>query len=348
MARRRGGNGPGPGAAVADLDAAEERLYGAALDEFVSMRGELAKELRAGGDAAAARALAGRRKPSVALWAVNQLPRRFGAEVDVLLAAGEALRAAQAGDPKGFAGVVATERRLVAALTDRSAVILEEGGHAASESNLERVRRILQAASAASDEERERLRRGMLAEELEPTGFARAFAVLGLEAEEGRAPARGAPKRGEQVGKGTGRGGAKGRGATTDRRAVAAGSSEAGERAALRRAALAEAREAERQLREVQAEAAAVARGLDLQQRHLEMAEEDLKRSHGAVTDAEQALVAARERVTKAAETRDALRRTVQEAQRRHDEGRAALAAAKAEAARRQAVAASLKAVPRG
>lgn len=418
MAKRRSGDGP----AVGSSEEAEERLYGAPLERFVSLRDELARELRAAGDAEGALAIAALRKPSVALWAVNQLARRASGEVDRLLAAGETLREAQATDPDAFREVLDVERRLVAALTDRAAALLEEGGHAASEANLERVRRTLQAASGASDEERERLRRGTLRQELEPTGFGRAFAALGLveggrsgategtkagarpalralgreadgaglekakpRAAVGRTEDRAAATKAESTRRDRGaighpEDGAAATGAAPKRRARgtigavaqrprrperpstaaapdrrrgaatrAAGDAPAvqhggraaadatrrhrDDAAAARRAALLEAAEAaEQRVRSLRGELAAVARGLDLQRRHLERVEETLRAHHRALHDAERALEQARERVSRTARDRDQLREAVRGAEARAQDLRHAIATLEAEA----------------
>ena len=71
MAADKAGN---PGAAGLAREAAAE-LYAGDPAEFVRRRGELAALARASGDATAARAIAGLRKPTRAAWAVNRLVR---------------------------------------------------------------------------------------------------------------------------------------------------------------------------------------------------------------------------------------------------------------------------------
>jgi hypothetical protein len=56
-----GADAPGEGL---DLDAALDELYGVDPAEFVATRARLARALKAGGDAAAARTLAGKRRPT--------------------------------------------------------------------------------------------------------------------------------------------------------------------------------------------------------------------------------------------------------------------------------------------
>jgi hypothetical protein len=72
-------------------DAVDE-LYGAPLEDFVTVRKRLAKEL--GGDEG--KELAKLRKPNVAAWTLNQLARNERRDVDLLLDAGHRMRQAGA------------------------------------------------------------------------------------------------------------------------------------------------------------------------------------------------------------------------------------------------------------
>ena len=72
-----------------------DSLYAAPLDEFVAERDALAKRLRADGDREAADRVKALRKPSAAVWAVNQLARRQQKDYRALLEAGDRLREAQ-------------------------------------------------------------------------------------------------------------------------------------------------------------------------------------------------------------------------------------------------------------
>ncbi len=345
MARR----GNGDGAAVADRDEAEARLLGVPVESFVAVRGELARALRAQGDAAGAREIARLRKPSLALWAVNQLARRFGAEVDQLLKAGDTLRAAQAeaGDPEAFRAAVAEERRLVASLAERAAAVLESAGHAASDTNVERVRRTLRAAAAASDEERERLRRGTLLAEIEPAGFAQAFAALGLP-EQGapkgassmpRAVKPAAPKPPERTPppkKRATRAEAPASEAEPKPRpasAIAAKAHAARERLERRHRAIERAEAEEREAQRLRTEAARLAQALAVQQRHGDNAEAALRRGRDALAKAEQAATAARARVEEAERARDEAAEAATPLQARVDELHERIAAHEAAAA---------------
>ena len=80
---------------VGDLDAALAALYQLPLEQFVATRDQLARRLRAAGDRATARQVAGLRRPPVSAWAVNQLAHAARNAVDELLEVGAALRQAQ-------------------------------------------------------------------------------------------------------------------------------------------------------------------------------------------------------------------------------------------------------------
>ena len=70
-------------------------LYGLDLEEFISARDALAKELRAGGDREGAAAVKKLAKPTRAAWAVNRLVRDRPDEIAALVEAGAALAGAQ-------------------------------------------------------------------------------------------------------------------------------------------------------------------------------------------------------------------------------------------------------------
>jgi hypothetical protein len=70
-------------------------LYSADLDAFTEHRGDLAARARAAGEAAAAKAIAGLRKPTRSAWAVNQVVRADPSVPSRLAALGDELRAAE-------------------------------------------------------------------------------------------------------------------------------------------------------------------------------------------------------------------------------------------------------------
>lgn len=150
-----------------------EDLYALPLGEFTAARDRLAKALKDGGDKEGAAAVKALKKPSTAAWTVNQLARRYPARVDAFLKAADRLRAAQRGalGPKGaqeLRETSRTQRELVLELLQTASKVLSEAGFRAKGNHIDGVRDTLQAAPSASDEERRRLRRGVLTEELHP------------------------------------------------------------------------------------------------------------------------------------------------------------------------------------
>jgi hypothetical protein len=123
-------------------DDAIQQLYQAPLAQFVAERKRLAGELRAAGDAAGAKALLARKRPSISAWVVNQLYWYTRDAFDAMLATAGKLRA-------GDLSVQPAHRDAIASLRGRAARFLEDSGHAASEPTLRRVTTTLAALAAA-------------------------------------------------------------------------------------------------------------------------------------------------------------------------------------------------------
>jgi hypothetical protein len=159
---------------LADAQAGDE-LFGLPPEEFVAARDELARRLRRGGDAEAAKRVKALRRPSLSAWAVNQLARGRGPGLEGLLAAGERLRAAHqtALTGEGAAELRAAakaERDAVAGLVREAMALLAEAGHATTEATRDRVAATLHAA-AASPEAADLVGNGRLTADLDPSGF---------------------------------------------------------------------------------------------------------------------------------------------------------------------------------
>ncbi|HEY6149381.1 MAG TPA: hypothetical protein VIW19_02590 [Gaiellaceae bacterium] len=148
-----------------------DRLYALPLNEFTAARDELAKRLRADGERDLADEVKGLRKPTVAVWLVNQLAHEREMDVKRLLKAGEALGKAQA-SAKGFAEARSDEQHAL----ERLASAAREAG--VGPQAADRAIQTLRAASL-TDEGRDLLKRGRLTEELEPPGFE---ALVGMPA----------------------------------------------------------------------------------------------------------------------------------------------------------------------
>jgi len=88
------------------LDAIRTELYGLSLDEFTATRNGRAKELKADGEADAAKAVQALKKPSTAAYLVNQLVREEPDQVELLIELGREMRA-------GMSGLSADELRVL-------------------------------------------------------------------------------------------------------------------------------------------------------------------------------------------------------------------------------------------
>jgi DNA-directed RNA polymerase specialized sigma24 family protein len=167
---------------VPDLEDELDRLYGLPLEDFTRTRNDLASRLSKAGQkdvAAEVKALA---KPSVPVWAVNQLARREPGEVRALLKTGEEVRETQARTLRGGGGEVlraklAEQRNAVRALARLARDVLADEGRTASDATIERIAKTLDAA-AVDEQARPLLEAGRLTEELEPAGFDETLATL--------------------------------------------------------------------------------------------------------------------------------------------------------------------------
>lgn len=169
-----------------------DRLYGKPLHEFTAARDALARDLRRGGDRAAADEVRALRKPTVSAWAINQLARNERMKVRSVLVGGEKLRSAHAellggGRPAKVTEASDAERKAISHLVSSAAKILSQAGHSPNESTLERVASTLRAA-AVDDEGRLLLEKGRLTRDLDPSGFG----PLGAVATSTRQRAKGA------------------------------------------------------------------------------------------------------------------------------------------------------------
>jgi hypothetical protein len=162
---------PKPLTVVPELEAELDGLYALLPADFTLARNDLAQRLKQAGQVEAAAGVKQLRKPTVPLWAVNQLARRHPDDVRALLDAGERLRVAQQaalrGESQELRKATAEERKLLQGLTQRGAELLREAGHSA---DTKRIADTLRAA-AVDESGRELLLRGRLSEELEATGF---------------------------------------------------------------------------------------------------------------------------------------------------------------------------------
>ena len=183
---------PKPLAVVPALEAELDELYAAPPENFIRARNDLAQRLKQAGQVDVAARVKQLRKPTVPLWAVNQLARRHHDEVRALLDAGDRLRAAQQaalrGEAEELRTATADERKLLRSLTQRGQELLRETGHSADPKRIVTTLR----AAAVDPDGRELLEQGRLSEDLEASGF---DAFAGMEIPSGSKPEEKAPKR---------------------------------------------------------------------------------------------------------------------------------------------------------
>jgi hypothetical protein len=184
-------------AVVPELDEELDRLFELPPAEFTAARNDLVRRLKKANQGDAAERVQGLRKPTIPIWAINQVARHHPGEVEALTKASEELREAQQasisdGDRERLRTATTAERDALRQLTQTASKLLEAAGQKPTPGVLERVSAT--ARSAAIDPRgRELLAAGMLVEELESSGFA---AFEGMKIPARRKPAaRTAPQR---------------------------------------------------------------------------------------------------------------------------------------------------------
>jgi len=297
-----------------------ERLFGLGPESFVAARNEAARRLRREGDAGAAARVIALRRPSMSAWAVNQLARGRGPELEGLLEVGGRLRAAHraavaGGGADALRAATRAEREAVAGLLAAAVEVLESTGHATTEATRDRIAATLHAA-AADPAAAELVRRGRLTHDLDPAGFGTPDAAPEGSGE----PRGGAPVDREEVAVEGGAAGAepgvtagkrraaratsKGRDVAASRRGdgKAAVDEEAVAASRARRLAAVAARDAARRRARLAADQAVLAtRHAERLGRLADQAERESARARTAASAAIDAAAAARERASRAA-----------------------------------------------
>jgi hypothetical protein len=156
-----------------NFDALTADLLSQPLDQFTSRRNTRARELKASGEAGLASQLSALKKPSLPLWAVNQL--RDQALLGELRSGAQALVKAQAAAATGRSNAgrdlrAASERfqRQLEAAGTTAVTQLRLGRHTTGEETLRRIREILRLAALEGGDTWDRLQKGVLASEPRP------------------------------------------------------------------------------------------------------------------------------------------------------------------------------------
>lgn len=178
-----------------DFEALAADVLAQPIDQFTPRRNARVKDLKASGQADLANQLAAVKKPSLALWAANQVAAHNRATLDDLRKAGQALIKAQAAAAAGRANAprdlrAASEefqRKLEAAIS-AAASALRGGGHAAGEEALRQIREILRLAVLKGGDTWSQLESGALTTEPRPAeDMLEAFGVASGPAADKRA-----------------------------------------------------------------------------------------------------------------------------------------------------------------
>ncbi|MBA2642338.1 MAG: hypothetical protein H0U82_05370 [Actinobacteria bacterium] len=148
-----------------------EKLLAVPPDEFVSRRAGLVRELRDAGRAEEAATLAGLRKPSVVVFAVNRAARARPKAARAAADAALRVKETQLGsEPDAFKKAVSELEDALDLLAEVAVTHVAPREKTASDAMRRRVRDLLRSAVAA-DDARQALVRGALTEELEAVGF---------------------------------------------------------------------------------------------------------------------------------------------------------------------------------
>ena len=174
-----------------------DRVFGASLEDFVSERNALAKELSAAGEDDEAADVKALKKPSVSAWALNQGVRADRKAAKAVLKAAKALEAAQdealQGDGAGLRDAQEEQQRTVDAMV--AAVEAAVEGRELSPPMLDRVRETLRAIPG-DEELRAEFEDGRVTRDRRAVGFSGAIADVSA-APKGKRAAKSAPRKRE-------------------------------------------------------------------------------------------------------------------------------------------------------
>jgi hypothetical protein len=150
-------------------------LYVLPLERFTPERDSLAGRLRASGDREGADAVRALRKPTLAMWALNQAVRLHPQELAAVLESTAKVRGAQrrllgGGGRERFRDATGERDRAIGLMTTLAASFLEELGSPAARSQTEAISGTLRAL-ATDDDLRAVLEAGRLTKPVEPGGF---------------------------------------------------------------------------------------------------------------------------------------------------------------------------------
>ncbi|WP_411108575.1 hypothetical protein [Streptomyces sp. c-19] len=132
-----------------DAEEVAEELYGLKPSEFTAARDAYVAQARKVKDAAAAKAIAGLRRPGLAAWAANLLARERRQEAEQFLALGETLREAHRTlDAEQLRTASRHQHQLITALARTAAALAREAGQPVSDTVLHEIEQTLHGVLA--------------------------------------------------------------------------------------------------------------------------------------------------------------------------------------------------------
>ncbi|MGW0510007.1 hypothetical protein ACWD1W_12145 [Streptomyces olivaceoviridis] len=308
-----------------DLDAVADELYGLRPEEFVAARDRRVRDAREAGDQALAKEIGALRRPSLAAWVSNLLVRRQPEEVQPLLGLGEELRRAHRElNGSQLRRLARRQNEVIGALGRQARQLAAQAGHPVGEGVQREVEGTLHAALADPEAARE-WAAGRLVKPLSSMiGFPAADeSLLGRRpAPEPKAPARGGGREEEED---EGRQEDKAREEAARKEKARKEDEDKAREAEEQRRRVAEAREAERDLRAHEEEADSAARAVEAAGARLADAEERVRVLRERLRDAEQEQQRARAAERDARDRERRADRAVREARRRAEKAAARL-----------------------
>ncbi|MET8564882.1 hypothetical protein ABZV75_31520 [Streptomyces flaveolus] len=298
-----------------DLDAVADELYGLRPEEFVAARDRRALDARKAGDQALAKEIGALRRPGLAAWVSNLLVRRQPEQVQPLLGLGEELRRAHRElDGPQLRKLARRQNEVIGALGRQARQLAAQAGHPVGEGVQREVEETLHAALADPEAARE-WAAGRLVKPLSSMiGFPAADeALLGRRpAPEPKKPARSKGRKEDE-----------GRKEDLARHEEQARKERKATEEEEQRRRLAEAREAERELRAHEEEADAAARVVAEAGTRLAEAEERVRELRERLRDAEEEQQRARAAQRDARDRERQAGRAAREARRRAEKAAA-------------------------
>jgi hypothetical protein len=152
-----------------DIDA----LFKLPLTEFIAARKILAAQLKQAGHASMSERVKVLAKPSISVWAVNQLYWHHRDEFEALIAAGQRFRRAhtsRSGKAADLNEALEARREALNRLSDLASALLTSAGHSPTMDTMRRIATTLEAMSAYAVLPEDQAA-GRLTKDLDPPGF---------------------------------------------------------------------------------------------------------------------------------------------------------------------------------